>query len=405
MRIKGLLAAAAAAVVLSGCTVKPAEDTASSGESAADTGSESAAVIVAAPTNGAEGMDVTREEYLGEYLYFLSKNGYSADTDEDSLAQAQQQVIDSIIEEKIIRAKFAEYGMEITDSEKEDIRSDVESGTEAIKSSLREAAEAADSTLTDEELDSRAEEQYQQLLSTCGISEDTFYNWQEAVLMKQKLTDMLSESAGITDEELSSQLQALIAAAKSAYEEDPENYSGQTYAGLWIPEGSRKVQGILIGFDYDTYSQIVKLRSDGDDEGADSFREESLDSLAERYQEVMARIVAGDDFAELMEEFNEDEGNGTFLITPGTGLFGSEILECAMGIDGVGGTDTAVTDYGYYILRYAEDAVVSDETLNSTADSLREYLLEEKRTELFNTELEKWKNEYSYEIRSDLLGI
>ena len=71
----------------------------------------------------------------------------------------------------------------------------------------------------------------------------------------------------------------------------------------------------------------------------------------------------------------------------------------------MGGTDAAVTDYGYYILRYVEDAVVSDETLNSTAESMREYLLEQKKDELFNTEFEKWKNEYSYEIRNDLLGI
>ena len=402
MRIRELLAAAAAAAILSGCTVKPAVSGGSAETSEAESGQ---AVIVAAPTNGAEGMDVTREEYLGEYLYYLSKNGYAADTDAETLSQAQQQVIDSIIEVKLIRAKFAEYGLEITDSEQAEIRSDVNTGIESIKSSLRSAAESADDTLSDEELDSRTEEQYQQLLTTCGISEDTFYNWQEAVLMKQKLTDRLGGGAEVTDEELSSQLQALIAAAKSAYEEDPANYSGQTYASLWIPEGSRKVQGILIGFDYDTYSQIVKLRSDGDDEGADSFREESLSALEGRYEEVMARIVAGDDFAELMTEFDEDEGNGTFLITPGTELFGSEIYDCAMGIDGVGGTDAAVTDYGYYILRYVEDAVVSDETLNSTAESMREYLLEQKKDELFNTEFEKWKNEYSYEIRNDLLGI
>ena len=36
---------------------------------------------------------------------------------------------------------------------------------------------------------------------------------------------------------------------------------------------------------------------------------------------------------------------------------------------------------------------------------MREYLLEQKKDELFNTEFEKWKNEYSYEIRNDLLGI
>ena len=401
MGIKRMLAAAAVVLAMSGCSIKPADT--SSGSSPADSAEQPE--IVAFPGNGAKGMEITREEYRGEYLYYLVKNGISSDADADTLANAQQQVINSMIEERLIRAEFAGNGMTISDSDRESIQKDVDSGIAAMISGMRSALAAADSSLSDEELDEGAQAQYQQLLSTCGISEDTFYGWQETIFMKQKLTEKLGADAEVTDEEVNSQLQALITAARSQYESSPAAYNGQDHAGIWIPEGSRAVQAILVSFDYDVYSQISSLRYDGKDEEADKLREDSLGGLQERYETIIARIVAGDDFAKLMEEFNDDQGNGTFLITPGTGVFGKEILECAMGIDTVGGTDTAVTDYGYYILRYESDAVVTDETLNATAEQLRGYILESKSSELFDAEMEKWKTEYSYEINDDLLEL
>lgn len=396
-----MLAAAAVVLAMSGCSIKPADT--SSGSSHTDSAEQ--AEIAAFPGNGAKGMEITREEYRGEYLYFLAKNGYTSDTDADTLASAQQQVINSMIEERLIRAKFAENGMTISDSDRESIQKDVDSGVAAMISSMKSALAAADSSLSDEELDEGAQAQYQQLLSTCGISEDTFYGWQETIFMKQKLTEKLGADAGVTDEELNSQIQALITAAQSQYQSSPATYNGQNYAGIWIPEGSRAVQAILVSFDYDAYSEISSLRYEGKDEEADKLREESLGGLQERYEAIIARIVAGDDFAKLMEEFNDDQGNGTFLITPGTEVFGKEILDCAMGIDAVGGTDTAVTDYGYYILRYESDAVVTEDTLNAAAEQLRDYILESKRSELFNAGLEKWKTEYSYEINEELLVV
>lgn len=396
-----MLAAAAVVLAMSGCSIKPADT--SSGSSHTDSAEQPE--IAAFPGNGAKGMEITREEYRGEYLYYLVKNGISSDADADTLANAQQQVINSMIEERLIRAEFAENGMTISDSDRESIQKDVDSGIAAMISGMRSALAAADSSLSDEELDEGAQAQYQQLLSTCGISEDTFFGWQETIFMKQKLTEKLGADAEVTDEEVNSQLQALITAARSQYESSPATYNGQDYAGIWIPEGSRAVQAILVSFDYDAYSEISSLRYEGKDEEADKLREESLGGLQERYEAIIARIVAGDDFGKLMEEFNDDQGNGTFLLTPGTGVFGKEILECAMGIDTVGGTDTAVTDYGYYILRYESDAVVTDETLNATAEQLRGYILESKSSELFDAEMEKWKTEYSYEINDDLLEL
>lgn len=395
------LIAAAAAVMLgfSGCSIKGAESVSSEESSQ----SSQQADIAAAPANGAEGMEVTRDEFLREYLYNLARYGYGTDTDEDTLSEIRGQVMNSLIEDRIIRAKFAEYGLELAEEDKADIQAEVDAGVASMLESIKSAEKSVDETLSDEELTARAQEKYDLILEKCGVSRDTFYTWQETLCMKSKLTDMLGADAECTDEEANSQLQALISLAKSQYESSPEEFNGQSYARVWLPDGSRTIQAILIGFDYDTYSRISELRSAGSDDEADALREQSLDGLQQRYEAVMSRIVAGDDFVQLMEEFDEDEGNLTLIVTPGTEVYGKDIEECAMGIDVPGGTAAAVTDYGYYILRYAEDAAVSEETLSESAEEIRQYSLENKKNELFETELEKWENEYSYEINNDAL--
>ena len=68
-----------------------------------------------------------------------------------------QQIIDAIIEDRIVRAKFADYGMTLSDEEEADIHSQVESGIESIKTTLKSTLASADDTLTDEELTAQAE--------------------------------------------------------------------------------------------------------------------------------------------------------------------------------------------------------------------------------------------------------
>ena len=116
--------------------------------------------VAASPSNGAEGMDITFGDFLREYKYFLERSGYENDTDgsnADTIKQARQQIIDAIIEDRIVRAKFADYGMTLSDEEEADIHSQVESGVESIKTTLKSTLASADDTLTDEELTAQAE--------------------------------------------------------------------------------------------------------------------------------------------------------------------------------------------------------------------------------------------------------
>ena len=225
---KTLAAVTAAAVILSStaCSIKSTSSTDSSAVTAESSGTESSSAaestaqsaetsepepvpsiaesgtaadaVAASPSNGAEGMDITFGDFLREYKYFLERSGYENDTDgsnADTIKQARQQIIDAIIEDRIVRAKFADYGMTLSDEEEADIHSQVESGIESIKTTLKSTLASADDTLTDEELTAQAEEKFQKILDDCGLTMDNLYAWQEITAMKQKLTDEIGKDA------------------------------------------------------------------------------------------------------------------------------------------------------------------------------------------------------------------
>ena len=346
---KTLAAVTAAAVILSStaCSIKSTSSTDSSAVTAESSGTENSSAaestaqsaetsepepvpsiaesgtaadaVAASPSNGAEGMDITFGDFLREYKYFLERSGYENDTDgsnADTIKQARQQIIDAIIEDRIVRAKFADYGMTLSDEEEADIHSQVESGIESIKTTLKSTLASADDTLTDEELTAQAEEKFQKILDDCGLTMDNLYAWQEITAMKQKLTDEIGKDAVYSYEQAEEQMSTLIDSLKSQYESDPAAFYGQTYANIWIPEGSRAVKGILVGFNSTVYSLMQQLRSANRNDDADEYRQDKLADIQDRYDEIMAKINAGEDFDKLMEEYGEDGGNGTFLVTP-----------------------------------------------------------------------------------------
>lgn len=207
--------------------------------------------------------------------------------------------------------------MTLSDEEEADIHSQVESGIESIKTTLKSTLASADDTLTDEELTAQAEEKFQKILDDCGLTMDNLYAWQEITAMKQKLTDEIGKDAVYSYEQAEEQMSTLIDSLKSQYESDPAAFYGQTYANIWIPEGSRAVKGILVGFNSTVYSLMQQLRSANRNDDADEYRQDKLADIQDRYDEIMAKIDAGEDFDKLMEEYGEDGGNGTFLVTPG----------------------------------------------------------------------------------------
>lgn len=430
MKKRFLSIIAAMCVILTGCSNSSSDNSAESisteelsGEASAVPSSEESSddniysvltadipldAVVSSAGNDYQGMEITFGDFIKEYRYYLWQYGFTADTDSsvtEEMKQARNDVIDGIIKDRIIRSEFSEHGLSFSDDEKQEIDTSVDSGMEGIVSSIKQIISYADSSLSDEELTEQAQLRFSQGLADCGLTRDDLYGWQEVNFMMQELKDLLTDGMEITDEEADAQLTENIDTVKKAYEESPAEFYGQYYTNIWLPEGTRAIQAILVGFDYETYSEINSLRTAGQDEEADKLREEKLPDIQERYSTIMEKINAGEDFAQLMTEYNDDGGNGLFIVTPGTEIYGSDFYNCAMQLENIGDTDACLLDYGWYIVRYQQDAAVTDEDLSNTKESIKQSMLDSKKNEAYNTEYEKWAEKYSFTTDKEILDL
>lgn len=396
-----------------------AEETRDAAETA-ETGSEDAAATVLAEgyaqpetpiaVSAKEGAaPITFGDFLKEYKYYMASCGLSEDTTEgyaETLRQRREYIVNYLINGKILSDKFAEYFPEgFTEEEEAQITADYEAGVNQMLASLGSSlALMQDSELTEAEISALAEEGFQQLMDNCGLTREDFYNWQRESAVQQKIAELLTADVTVDPAEAEAQYNAAAQAAKESYESDPASYDADSNSLFYIPEGARYVKHILLKLSDEDVQAIFSLRAEGKDEEADAMRSEKLAALDEKLAEVQERVAAGEDFDGLMAEYSGD-GDVTmeYLVVPGTGRYMEGFAECALGIAETGGTDTCFTDYGYHVIKYTRDAVISDEARSEAIATVTQYLTEAYKSQSFNTSVREWRQEYNYEIDRDLL--
>ena len=426
-RIMALLTAAAVIITAAGCSnstssedsasdtsVTQTESSATGGES--ETGESSASVLTAnipedkviASCEGKEDMNVTFGQFIKEYKYYLENYGYSDDTSADNALTLQQQrerIVNYLINEQIMRVKFEELLPEFTEEELEDIKADGDKMISDMKQSCKDGITSMSiEKYSDEELDKLADDAFKQLLEECGMTEEDLHSWAYTSAIQDKLLEYVNKDYTLDYSEAEEQAQNVIDGAKSSYESDPANYDGNSFSSLYIPEGSRYIEQIVLKLPDTDITEINELRDNGDDEGADALREEKLKSLDERLAEVKGRIDGGDDFEALMKEYSDDsDTSAKYLITPGSQIYVEGLAEEAMGISEVGGMVTFGSDYGYHIIKNLGDAEVDPEERDKMTQTIYNYLLSNYQAANFSAAVREWREEYNYTIDRDTL--
>ena len=361
---------------------------------------------------GHEEMNITFGDFLKEYKYYLA--GYQITDDVNSiyastLTGQREYIANYLINDKIIEIKFAELGLVLTDEDNAQIESDALAGIEDMKDALKtrvQSSLAEDETLSDAELSARVDEEYNKLMADCGLSEEDIKSWQKSLVMQNKITEYLNKNFTYEYSETEKQVETIIEEAKKAYEADNADYDPDSLRSLWIPDGSREIKHILIGFDADTANEISTLRQNGDDTGADKLREEAIEALSDKISEVEAKIASGEDFGSLMKEYSDDtDPTASYIVAPGTKMYADGFAETSLAIAEIGATEVCVTDYGYHIIKYIDDAVVTDEDIKEYTDSLHSYIKEAYISQNFGNSMKEWRAEYNIAIDRETLML
>ena len=188
-------------------------------------------------------------QYQLNYMaYYYSMFGMNYDTTSaQAIADAQQAVVDGLVEQAVSEQKIAELGLDqLTEEEQaqldEAAASTWQSNLDSIKSSY-----FADTELTGDELTAALEAKAEEL----GVRYEDAVAYEKSSITAQKLYDYVTADVAVTDEELQAGYDAKVAEAQTNYATNPASYVSAANAGSTVyyrPAGFRQVKQILIGF-------------------------------------------------------------------------------------------------------------------------------------------------------------
>lgn len=417
---------------------------------------------VLATVNGTE---LTWADVAPVYDSLVSSYGNYYDlTDSANVELFRAVAMQNKINEVIMQAKIAELGIALTDEEaaaaEEDAQSDWDN---AISSYISQQH----SDLTDEssqEDKDAANAEAVQYFNDLGYSPESLKENYKQYALYDKLEATIVQDVTVTDEEVEALYQELVESDRALYENDIAAYvdynnyvdqmamyamyygtdSSMDYA-WYRPAGFRAVKHILLPVDAElmqTYQDLqarleeqVESETEGDEESAAAAAEETADaeataepteepvtqeqvdeakaailaSIADKIDEIYAKIEEGVDFDELIAEYGVNE-DGTasdpgmtsepyktsgYEVSSASTNYVAPFVEAAFSVDNVGDVSAPyISSHGVHIVKYIADIPAGPiEMTEAQREAKRTELLTSKQNELYTATMDQWNQE------------
>ena len=359
--------------------------------------------------------DITFGDFYSEYLYYLLSYNISDDMNEtykDQCETFREEIITYLTFERIFLEIAEEKGCglsSLTDEEKATIQANIETTTNNFVSNYRTMAEEElGEGASEDEILNRSTEMLVADLARAELTTDIFEKWETNNYIQEKLLKLLTKDVEVTDADVEAMFNDYVEMAKKALEADKTSYEmDSTLTWVYVPEGTRLADQILVMFDEETRTAITEARSAGNDAEADKIREEAYDAeMQEKVNNIYALIESGSDFDELQETYNEDGANEPYSVIPGSGIYVAEFTEAIFSVDNIGDVaEPAISDYGAHIIKYAGDDTVTAEDKEEIFSSMRDYIVYQKETAIQQEAYEEWMERFPYTIDYTLLKI
>ena len=384
-------------------------------------------------------------DYNSQYSYMSYMYQVYGYTFDSSQAQSlMQDVVESHMTTRAVLAKANELGIELTEEEK------AECAEEAQKQYDEAYATAYESAEGDTEELKKLNTEYR--MYSMGQTMEFFTNQQEWSKIIDKVEEVTKpEVEEVDDIELETILTEQEIEDEKTYSEDlakfEKDMTDPDIFIAWRPEGYRTVKHILLMPGEETKTKIMTLASsiatlegdlsdledelehiedaDGDEEDhehrtADEINADidtvtaeleteradletaKADAVAEvrdRYDEVMAKLEAGEDFDALMAEYGEDPGMQSepamsrgYYVSAESTSWDTDFRDAAMALENVGDytTEPIVSTSGVHIIYYNSDVIAGQVQLEDVRDEFYDIALEKARDEYMEGKVDEW---------------
>ena len=329
------------------------------------------------------------DQMLTQYVAYYAQYGYSVDEyDTELQSSVAQETVQTKLSTAIVRHYAAQNGYELTDEKKDELTAQVQTALDSMREYLESYLSAYG--YTGDELAAAVEEQ----LSQTGYSEESLTESAELNDILSFIYDKATADVTVTEDEVKEAFDTKVAEQKENYADIDtfiNDYINENEI-LYTPENVRLMECIYIA------------RPDGEATPGEATAEEAAtadEATAEeaadiasltgyaKAEAVVAAIAGGEDFEEAMKAYNEDSSTEEqmlrgYPVAAESTTYSEEFHNGAMALENVGDvTDVIVTDYGYFILRYAKDLESGEVDFEARKDAETEETLTNKKNDAY----------------------
>jgi parvulin-like peptidyl-prolyl isomerase len=308
MIAKWLALALIAALTLSGCglvtinkTADQAAVTQATAQPAETASAEQAATADVAAVDGSQvvaeyaGGTVTYDEAIKEYQNWLSyyeAYGFAL-TNESDLKDLKQQVLDTLVQQRIIQEKATEMGLT-------NLSEDAEKAIQEKANAEYEDAISYYMGYLQGDTDEETRQNAIDYLNSIDYSLDSILEYAKEDAWQEALRTQITKDVSVTDEAVKAAYDASVEEDKQTFTEDTFNFENAATYGdtiTWAPEGYRAVKHILLTLPDEDSVSLADLESQIEDVNV-RIEEMKNPDAAEGQEEGDASALEGDDAAD-----------------------------------------------------------------------------------------------------------
>ena len=348
------------------------------------------------------------DQMLSQYVAYYAQYGYSVDEyDTELQASVAQETVQTKLSTSIVRHYAAQNGYELTEEKKTELAAQVKTALDNTREYLESYLSAYG--FTGDELNAAVEEQ----MAQAGYTEETLMDSAELNDVLNFLYERATADVTVTEDEVKAAFDEKVAKQKESYasvDAFVNDYVNESEI-LYTPENVRLMECIFVASvegeatedeataDEATVSEATVSEATAG-EAADIA---SLTGYA-KAKAIAAAIAGGADFEESMKAYNEDSSTEEqmlrgYPVAENSTTYGDEFTAGAMALEHVGDvSDVIVTDYGYFILRYAKDLESGEADFETRKETETEETLTNKKNDAYSAFIDTILDEADIQI-------
>ncbi len=334
------------------------------------------------------------DQMLSQYVAYYAQYGYSVDEyDTELQASVAQETVQTKLSTAIVRHYAAQNGYELTEEKKTELAAQVKTALDNTREYLESYLSAYG--FTGDELNAAVEEQ----MAQAGYTEETLMDSAELNDVLNFLYERATADVTVTEDEVKAAFDEKVAKQKESYASVDtfiNDYVNESEI-LYTPENVRLMECIFVA---SVEGEATEDEATADEATADeaTVAEATAGEVADiasmtgyaKAKAIAAAIAGGADFEESMKAYNEDSSTEEqmlrgYPVAENSTTYGDEFTAGAMALEHVGDvSDVIVTDYGYFILRYAKDLESGEADFEARMETETEETLTNKKNDAYS---------------------